>query len=59
MTMRMGAGRKKQAESILAHSFALLVVFSAVLTVLFLVSKRYLLNWFGQALQPFPMLTPT
>ena len=47
MSMRMGAGRKKQAESILAHSFAMLVLFSAVLTILFLVSKKYLLNWFG------------
>lgn len=54
MAMRMGAGRKKQAESILAHSFALLVVFSAVLTVLFLVSKRYLLNWFGASSATFP-----
>lgn len=54
MTMRMGAGRKKQAESILTHSFALLVVFSAVLTVLFLVSKRYLLNWFGASPATFP-----
>lgn len=54
MTMRIGAGRKKQAESILAHSFALLVVFSAVLTVLFLVSKRYLLNWFGASPATFP-----
>lgn len=54
MTMRMGAGRKKQAESILAHSFALLVVFSAVLTVMFLVSKRYLLNWFGASPATFP-----
>ena len=54
MTMRMGAGRKKQAESILAHSFALLVVFSAMLTVLFLVSKRYLLNWFGASPATFP-----
>ena len=54
MTMRMDAGRKKQAESILAHSFALLVVFSAVLTVLFLVSKRYLLNWFGASPATFP-----
>lgn len=54
MAMRMGAGRKKQAESILAHSFALLVVFSAVLTVLFLVSKRYLLNWFGASPATFP-----
>ena len=54
MAMRMGAGRKKQAESILAHSFALLVVFSAVLTVLFLVSNRYLLNWFGASPATFP-----
>lgn len=54
MAMRMGAGRKKQAESILAHSFALLVVFSAALTVLFLVSKRYLLNWFGASPATFP-----
>ena len=54
MAMRMGAGRKKQAESILAHSVALLVVFSAVLTVLFLVSKRYLLNWFGASPATFP-----
>lgn len=54
MSMRMGAGRKKQAESILAHSFAMLVLFSAVLTILFLVSKKYLLNWFGASLVTFP-----
>lgn len=54
MSMRMGAGRKKQAESILAHSFAMLVLFSAVLTILFLVSKKYLLNWFGASLVIFP-----
>ena len=54
MSMRMGAGRKKQAESILAHSFAMLVVFSAVLTILFLVSKKYLLNWFGASPVTFP-----
>ena len=40
MAMRMGAGRKKQAESILAHSFAMLTVFSVLLTILFLLSKR-------------------
>ena len=54
MSMRMGAGRKKQAESILAHSFAMLVLFSAVLTILFLVSKKYLLNWFGASPITFP-----
>ena len=50
MAMRMGAGRKKQAESILAHSFAMLTVFSVLLTILFLLSKKHLLNWFAQAL---------
>ena len=54
MSMRMGAGRKKQAESILAHSFAMLVLFSAVLTILVLVSKKYLLNWFGASPVTFP-----
>ena len=54
MSMRMGAGRKKQAESILAHSFAMLVLFSAILTILFLVSKKYLLNWFGASPVTFP-----
>lgn len=54
LAMRMGAGRKKQAESILAHSFAMLVFFSAILTLLFLVSKRYLLNWFGASPVTFP-----
>lgn len=54
MSMRMGAGRKKQAESILAHSFAMLVLSSAVLTILFLVSKKYLLNWFGASPVTFP-----
>lgn len=54
MSMRMGAGRKKQAESILAHSFAMLVLFSAILTILFLISKKYLLNWFGASPVTFP-----
>ena len=54
MAMRMGAGRKKQAESILAHSFAMLTVFSVLLTILFLLSKKHLLNWFGAALVTFP-----
>ncbi len=54
MAMRMGAGRKKQAESILAHSFALLVAFSAALTVLFLLTKRQLLLWFGASAATLP-----
>lgn len=54
MAMRMGAGRKKQAESILAHSFAMLTVFSVLLTILFLLSKKHLLNWFGASSVTFP-----
>ena len=54
MAMRMGAGRKKQAENILAHSFLLLVIFSALLTLIFLLVKDYLLNWFGASPDTFP-----
>ena len=54
MAMRMGAGRKKQSENILAHSFLMLVLFSAVLTILFLLLKDYLLNWFGASTATFP-----
>lgn len=54
MAMRMGAGRKKQAENILAHNFLLLVIFSALLTLIFLLVKDYLLNWFGASPATFP-----
>ena len=54
MAMRMGAGQKKEAQSILAHSFTMLVAFSAVLTLVFLLSKKYLLNWFGASPLTFP-----
>ena len=54
MAMRMGAGRKKQAENILAHSFILLVLFSALLTFFFLLIKGHLLNWFGASAATFP-----
>lgn len=54
MAMRMGAGRKRQAENILAHSFVLLVLFSALLTFFFLLIKGHLLNWFGASDTTFP-----
>lgn len=54
MAMRMGAGRKKQAENILAHSFVLLVLFSSLLTFFFLLIKGHLLNWFGASDTTFP-----
>lgn len=54
MAMRMGAGLKKEAESILAHSFAMLIIFSGILTLLFMLTKNYLLNWFGASPLTFP-----
>lgn len=54
MAMRMGAGHKKEAQSILAHSFAMLVLFSGLLTLIFLLSKNHLLHWFGASTLTFP-----
>ena len=54
MAMRMGAGRKKQARTILAHSFLMLVIFSAALSLLFLLMKSRLLQWFGASTDTFP-----
>ncbi|MCC2739839.1 MATE family efflux transporter, partial [Erysipelatoclostridium ramosum] len=34
-------------QRILANSFSMLLIFSAVLTVVFLLIKDFLLNWFG------------
>ncbi len=58
MSMRLGAGRKKQAQSILAHSFAMLVVFSAVLTLLFLLTKNIFCSGSGQVPPPLYTRTP-
>lgn len=46
-SVKLGAKDEKQAQKILADSFTMLLLFSACLTVLFLISKKYLLNWFG------------
>ena len=54
MAMRMGAGLKKEAESILAHSFAMLIIFSGILTLLFMLTKNHLLNWVGASPLTFP-----
>lgn len=54
MAMRMGAEKKQEAKNILAHSFAMLVAFSLILTFLFLFSKDFLLNWFGASPVTFP-----
>lgn len=53
-SVRLGAGDQKGARKILANSFSMLLIFSAVLTVLFLLVKGYLLNWFGASAVTFP-----
>lgn len=53
-SMRLGAGDKDRAKVILANSFSLLILFSAVLTVLFLLTKDALLLWFGASETIYP-----
>ncbi len=47
MAMRMGEGSTRDAKQILNNSFLMLLVLSAVLTIVFLFSKNHLLMWFG------------
>ncbi|MEG1620775.1 MAG: MATE family efflux transporter, partial [Oscillospiraceae bacterium] len=47
MAMKMGEGKKEDAKDILSNSFLMLVIFSTVLTAFFLLTKRYMINWFG------------
>lgn len=54
MAMRMGAGKKKEAEQFMSSGFLMLVVISLVLTVALLLSKDYLLMWFGASEATFP-----
>lgn len=53
-SMRMGQGNKKQAGLILGNSFSILLIFSAALTLLFLLCKEQLLIWFGASQAAFP-----
>lgn len=53
-SMRAGAGKDKEAKAVLANSFLMLAVFSAVLTILFLLFKNRLLMWFGASETTFP-----
>lgn len=52
--MRLGAGDEKNAKKILANSFSFLIIVSLALTMLFLVTKGCLLNWFGASDVTFP-----
>ena len=53
MAMRMGAGRKEEAQRILNTCFLLLLMLSVVLTGGFLLAKDYLLQWFGTSPSTF------
>lgn len=53
-SMRLGAGDRKRAETILGSSFSLLLLLSAVLITLFLLTKGLLLRWFGASDTTFP-----
>lgn len=53
-SVRLGAGDEKSARRILANSFSLLLILSAILTVVFLLTKSHLLNWFGASEVTFP-----
>ena len=46
-SVRLGAGDEKGARKILANSFSMMMIVSVTLTILFLLTKSYLLNWFG------------
>lgn len=46
MAMKMGSGKKKEARQVLNNGFLMLLILSAVLTSLFLLSKNSLLMWF-------------
>lgn len=47
MAMKMGSGNEKEARQVLNNGFLMLLILSAVLTSVFLLSKNTLLMWFG------------
>lgn len=53
-SIRLGAGDKKGAGRILGNSFSMLLIFSGVLTIVFLAAKSWLLRWFGASATTFP-----
>ena len=54
LSIRLGEKNIPKAKQILANSFFMLCIFSAVLTVLFLIIKDRLLWWFGASTATFP-----
>lgn len=53
-SIRLGANDRRHAKTILADSFSMLLLFSAFLTVFFLLIKQQLLHWFGASTATFP-----
>lgn len=53
LAMRMGEGNLPKAKQILSNSFFMMILFSAVLTVSFLLMKNHLLMWFGASPDTF------
>ena len=47
VAMKLGEKKQKEASQIFANSFCMLVVCSAVLTIVFMLMKGQLLRWFG------------
>ncbi len=47
MAMRMGEGNTKEAKKIMNNGFMMLTALSAILTIVFLLSKEKLILWFG------------
>ncbi|HBY71438.1 MAG TPA: MATE family efflux transporter, partial [Lachnospiraceae bacterium] len=54
MAMRLGEKKKDQAEQVLSNSFLMLVIFSFLLTITFLLMKDDLLIRFGASEVTFP-----
>ena len=52
--MRLGAKDQEKAKNLLGTSFSMLLFFSAALTILFLLLKAPLLQWFGASKTTFP-----
>lgn len=53
MATKMGRGDMQKAKEIMYNSFVCLLGLSFVLTIVFLFTKGYLLNWFGASSETF------
>lgn len=53
-SVRLGAEDEKGAKRVLSNSFSMIIIVSVALTILFLLTKEILLNWFGASSVTFP-----